>query len=149
MTVEESLLSNVAGPVPDEWSIAWKALDPERFRPLCAEELRYDDDSVPDPLRGFDRFAEWIGQLRRAFSPWEVKVRRTYTASDGAAVARWWQIRAVHTGLFEPLDLEATGRPVNLDAAEFLECRNGLVVRGRGMFNAVTLLQQVGRLPAE
>jgi predicted ester cyclase len=95
-------------------------------------------------IRGPKGFRELVERYRSAFSG------TTMTADHLVAELDWvtmmWTARGTHTG--ELMGIAPTGREVTVTGIEVSRVAGGKFAQGRGSFDALGLLQQLGAVPA-
>jgi steroid delta-isomerase-like uncharacterized protein len=104
----------------------------------------YNDPATTQPLSG-PALKDHFGGAFTGFPDaiFETVALHAITAD----LAAWrWVMRGTHTGSYR--GLPPTGRSLNLPGCEFIEVRQGLVQRVEGYFDRLSMLQQLGVVPA-
>ena len=128
----------------DDWERAWSGRDPERFAPLCAEDLHYEDPLTPQPLRGSGALARHAQRLWAAFP--DARLNSTGERLGGGAFAcAPCKLLGTHT---EPLgSIGATGRSLAVHAVVYAELRDERLLRVRAFFDVHDAGMQLGLFP--
>ncbi len=88
-------------------------------------------------------FREVVERYQAAFSPTAMTVDSLVAEGDWVVMA--WTARGTHTG--ELMGIAPTGREVTVTGIECSRVDGGKFVEGRGVFDALGLLQQLGAVP--
>ena len=98
----------------------------------------------PEGIRGADGLAAMVSVYRGAMSDLRVEVEHQF--AEGDYVATRFTIRGTHDG--DLMGTPATGREVTFSGLTISRCENGRIAEEWEITDAVTLLAQVGALPA-
>lgn len=98
----------------------------------------------PRGPRGPEGFAAGLQMIRAAFPDWTSQVDELI--AEGDTVAARWTVRGTHRGDF--MGIPATGRPVEMQECGFLRFRGGRLVEIQRVADELSLLRQLGALPA-
>jgi predicted ester cyclase len=99
-------------------------------------------------LRGRDQLAAFFSVFWEAFPDIEVTV--TSVVEEGSVVAIQARSRGTHLGTFRTPggDIPPTGRHIDLPLSDDYKVEGGLIVSGHLHFDRLTLLEQIGVVPA-
>jgi steroid delta-isomerase-like uncharacterized protein len=128
----------------DAWERAWSGRDKRAFRPLCDEDVHYEDPLTPEPLEGHKAIARHAERLWTAFP--DARVQRTgeRTFNEPYASA---PVKLLATHRREVAGLAATNRFVIVHAVLYCELREGRLLRIRAFFDLYGAAVQLGVLP--
>ena len=98
----------------------------------------------PEGVRGSDGLAEMVQGYRDAISGLTVTIDQQFT--EGDYVATRFTIRGRHEG--ELMGTAPTGRDVEFTGLTVSRCRDGRIEEEWELVDTMSLLQQVGALPA-
>jgi len=98
----------------------------------------------PEEIRGIDGLAAMVDSYRNALADLRVTVEHQFT--EGDYVATRSTIRGRHDG--DLLGTPATGREVEFSVLTISRCRDGKIDEEWELADTVSLLQQIGALPA-
>ena len=110
-------------------------------------ELYADDLTVhgyPPEVEGKEGVSGFYRSFRNAFDEFELTVEDT--VSEGDTVAGRYRIRGTHSG--ELMGVPGSGNKVDVEGQSFFRFRDGQVVERWQQLDAVTLLTQIGAMPA-
>ena len=127
---------------------AWNARDLDRFLGYLAEEVVWDDPAMLDgPAVGHAGVRAFSENVLRAFPDFSYRVREPICISQsGSRCVIPWEIRATHTGYFEPVGLAPTRQVIRIQGVDVLELDGGKVRRIDTLFNVVPAVEQALRL---
>lgn len=113
-----------------------------------AEEIATEDyvgyvSGNPGPLYGRDPLKQFVIDWRTAFPDVHYEVHDVI--GEGDMTLAFWTATGTHTGPM--LGIPPTGRKVTLEGATISRYRDGQVVVGRGIFDRLEILQQLGVMP--
>ncbi|MDQ3996086.1 MAG: ester cyclase [Gemmatimonadota bacterium] len=109
---------------------------PETFAPDCIVHIT----GSPDPLRGPDAFAQFVGGLLAAFPDVHFEVEDQVESGDTVAVR--WTAEGTHT---QPLgNIPPTGKRVRIDGIVFDRLAGGKVVERWEQWDQTGMLRQLG-----
>jgi steroid delta-isomerase-like uncharacterized protein len=109
-----------------------------------AADGTYSDPGTAQPLSGpaiTDHFAGFFA----GFPDATTETVALHVISEDLAVWRW-VMRGTNTGSYR--GLPSTGHSLILPGCEFIEVRQGLLQRVEGYFDRLSILQQLGLVPA-
>jgi predicted ester cyclase len=98
----------------------------------------------PEGIRGIDGLTEMVEGYRRALADLQVTVEHQF--SEGDYVATRTTVRGRHEG--ELVGVPPTGREVEFTCLTISRCAGGKIEEEWEIADTVSLLQQVGALPA-
>jgi len=125
---------------------ALNSQDFEKATTFFADDLEYEDVPSGMVFHGVKEFISFGKQVRANFPDrkWEM----TSAFSDGNKVAT----ESIWSGTFTHSDdpnKPATGKHVTLRCVSITEIRNGKICRNSDYYDGLSMLQQLGTLPAE
>ena len=128
----------------DAWERAWSGRDKRAFKPLCHEDVHYEDPLTPEPLEGHKAIARHAQRLWAAFP--DARMQRTGERTlNGPYVAAPVKVLATHRR--EVAGLAATNRFMIVHAVLYCELRDGRLLRIRAFFDLYGAAVQLGVLP--
>ena len=127
---------------------AYNARDWDAAIALTTPEVEFVNVATGETFQGPDGVRRFLGGWATAFPDSQVETTQVYASEDGAVLE--FRGRGSQTGpLQSPAgDIPPTGRSVDVPFAQVLELREGKVARARLYFDSMTLLQQLGVVPA-
>jgi steroid delta-isomerase-like uncharacterized protein len=128
----------------DGWERAWSGRDLEAFKPLCDDDVHYEDPLTAEPLEGWRAISKHAERLWSAFP--DARMQRTgeRTTNGPYAVA---PVKVLATHRREVAGLAATNRFVIVHAVVYCELREGRLYRIRAFFDLYGAAVQLGVLP--
>lgn len=117
----------------------------EVIEELVDEEFVGYESAQPEPLRGPEGLRRTVEIYRSAFPDIEFTIHHLLAEDDW--VAARWTASGTHEG--EVMGIEPTGRRVENDGMEFDRVRDGKVVEGYVVWDALGMLRQLGVMPDE
>jgi steroid delta-isomerase-like uncharacterized protein len=112
------------------------------------EDIVYDDSAWPTQMRGHSDVREFLDHTWRALPDLTFELLEgPYLHPRDDKAAFWWRGTATHTGPLDPPGLQATGKRLAFDGADFHEYRDGKVARLRIVFDMADGMRQLGVLP--
>ena len=134
--------------VANELISAFSAGDWPRFRATLDPDIAYEETGTGRRTAGADAYVALSRGWRVAFPDGTGAVLRAVV--DGATVAQEVRWTGTHAG---PLatgggDLPATGRRIDVPATLWYTVRDGRVAAARHHLDVLTMLQQLGAIPA-
>ena len=103
-----------------------------------------DPATAQRPLAG-QALKDVVGGFFAGFTDATTETVALHAITEDLVVWRW-VIRGTHTGSYR--GLSPTGRSLILPGCEFIAVREGLVQRVEGYFDRLSILQQLGAIPA-
>ena len=113
----------------------------------AADELMEIDAVIHMPtgeVVDLDGLKSFVGTFRESFPDWHSSVEELI--AEGDKVAERWTGRGTHRG--ELLGILPTGKRVEVPGSVFYRIVGGKIVEFRGLFNMMSLMQQLGVIPA-
>jgi steroid delta-isomerase-like uncharacterized protein len=101
-------------------------------------------DPVDGEFHGPEGFRKLVQQYRSAFP--DTRMTIDLQVVEGNWVATFWTATGTHQS--ELFGIPPTGREVRVSGTQFSRVENGKFVEGRGLFDALSLMQQLGAIPA-
>jgi steroid delta-isomerase-like uncharacterized protein len=112
----------------------------------AADELMTADATIILPGRGQvskENFKAFAVTLRGAFPDWHTTLEEMIAEDD--QVAERWTGRGTHQGEFQ--GIAPTGRQVTVPGFVFYRVASGKIAEFRGLFDGLSMLQQLGAIP--
>jgi len=112
----------------------------------AADELMTADATIILPGRGQvskENFKAFAVTLRGAFPDWHTTLEEMIAEDD--QVAERWTGRGTHQGEFQ--GIPPTGRQVAVPGFVFYRVASGKIAVFRGLFDGLSMLQQLGAIP--
>jgi steroid delta-isomerase-like uncharacterized protein len=112
----------------------------------AADELMAADATIVLPGQGQvskESFKAFVTAFRSAFPDWHSTQEELIAEED--RVAERWTGRGTHQGEFQ--GIPPTGRPVTVPGFVFYRLTSGKIAEFRGLFDGLSMLQQLGALP--
>jgi steroid delta-isomerase-like uncharacterized protein len=111
---------------------------------LIAAEAVFHVPGRPEPMRGPAGYMSIVGMMRGGFS--DIQWTRDEMIAEGESVAARFTMRGTHDGVF--LGVPATGKKIEVRAMNFYRFSGGQIVEEFGQPDLLSLLQQIGAVPA-
>jgi steroid delta-isomerase-like uncharacterized protein len=123
--------------------------DRERFRATMTADAVYDEKATGRRVEGVDQIVELSWGWRQAFPDVRGTVTGGLASGDTAALEIVWE--GTQTG---PLatpggELPASGKRMRIQAVQVVQGSGGKLREVRHYFDLLTMLQQVGAMPAQ
>ena len=137
-----------AAQVAGELVAAFNAADWPRFRATLADDLVYEEAGTGRRVQGGDAYLQLSRGWKEAFPDAAGEVRTVIV--DGETVAQELEWTGTHTGpMAGPAGpIPASGKRVRVAGTLWYTFREGKVRSLRHHLDVLTLLQQIGALPA-
>ena len=137
-----------AAHVANEFIEAFNDADWVRFAAICSADVVYEEKGSNRTINGRDAVLEVAKGWKAAFSDIRGKISCTTAAGNTASLEITWI--GTHNG---PLELPsgklpATGKDVEVEAVQVFVVEGGKVVRMRHYLDFMTMLTQLGVIPA-
>ncbi len=113
----------------------------------AADELMAIDAAIYMPtgeVVNLDELKSFAGTFRGSFPDWHSTFEELI--AEGDRVAERWTGRGTHRG--ELQGIPPTGKRVEVPGSVFYRIVGGKIVEFRGLFNMMSLMQQLGVIPA-
>jgi len=98
----------------------------------------------PEPMRGPGGYLAIIGMMRSGFP--DIQWTLDELVSEGDKVAARFVMNGTHKGVF--FGVPPTGKEIKVRASNFYKFSNGQIVEEYGQPDMLSLLQQIGAVPA-
>lgn len=128
---------------------AFSKADWERTRKISAPDLVYVEAPTGRRVKGIDQFLEVAKQWKAAFPEGDGKVTSAIASGDTAVLEITWSGK--HTGpLATPMGdkIPATGKTMSVTAVQIVHASGGKVTEVHHYFDLMTVLAQLGVVPA-
>ncbi len=127
----------------------WEALNQGNALDLIEKTYASDyvlhDPSFPEPVRGIQGVREFIAAAAAAFP--DARYAIEDLIAEGDKVSQHISVQGTHQGEFQ--GIPATGKPVAVWIMVISRIANGKVVEEWQLFDALSMLQQMGVIPQE
>jgi steroid delta-isomerase-like uncharacterized protein len=120
----------------------WNRADFAVFESLTTDTFTYRLGG--QPARDKSAMRELLETVHRAFPDWRARIRELVAEGNVAAVR--WTGEVTHQGTFH--GIPATGRRVTVSGINVYEIEEGRIAREWEQMDSLSLLQQLGALPA-
>jgi steroid delta-isomerase-like uncharacterized protein len=131
------------------WFDAWNSHQVDRLLELLTEDVEIHDDSWPKTMHGHAEVREFLEALWRAIPDMTFELLEApYVIPGKPRAALHWRGSGTFTGRMDPPGFAPTGRHWVLDGADFQEYRDGRICKLRVAVDMMTLLRQLGLMPA-
>jgi steroid delta-isomerase-like uncharacterized protein len=111
---------------------------------LISSEAIFQVPGKPEPLKGLEGYMMIIGMMRGGFS--NIQWTLDDMVSEGNKIAARYTMRGTHDGNF--MDVPATGRNIEVHSMAFYELSAGKFVKEQGLPDMLSLMMQIGAIPA-
>jgi steroid delta-isomerase-like uncharacterized protein len=111
---------------------------------LISSEAIFNVPGRPEPLKGLEGYMMIIGMMRGGFS--NIQWTLDDMVSEGNKVAARYTMRGTHDGNF--MGVPATGRNIEVHSMAFYELSDGKIVKEQGLPDMLSLMMQIGAIPA-
>lgn len=127
---------------------AWNDRDLDRFMGHLDEAVVWDDPAMlSGPAEGRSAVRAFSESVLRAFPDFTYRIRGPIcVAQSGTRCAIPWEIRATHTGRFDPFGFAPTGQAITLHGVDLIEIEGMKVTRMETTFSLLPALEQALRL---
>jgi steroid delta-isomerase-like uncharacterized protein len=122
---------------------AWYSHDFEQVIRCYSPECTGDDVGQAYPFRGHEGLRTMLETYWRAFPDLQITV--TDTIIDDPRLAIAWVAQATHLGPI--MNIPPTGRSIQVRGVSIIEVQDGLVMRGRHIWDLAGMLRNLGLLP--
>jgi steroid delta-isomerase-like uncharacterized protein len=128
---------------------AFNHSDWERLRPLLAPNLVYAETGTGRRVEGQDAYFELLTGWKDAFPDVNGTIRNVVAGDDTVVQEILWE--GVHSGPLQTPGgtLEPTGKHIIVEASAWYQFDGGLIREVHHHVDILTLLQQLGALPAQ
>ena len=127
----------------DTISQAWNSHDMEKVLPFYSPDYIAEDVGQAFLLRGHEGVRAMLDTYWRAFPDLEFTV--TDAVVQDGRLALIWMAEGTHRGTI--MNIPPTGRRVVVRGVSILDLQDGLVVRGRYIWDLAGMLRHMGLLP--
>jgi steroid delta-isomerase-like uncharacterized protein len=111
---------------------------------LVSKDAIFYVPGSPEPMRGLNGYMAIIGMMRSGFP--DIQWTLEEMVSEGDKVAARFIMNGTHKGAF--FGVPPTGKPIKVQASNFYKFSNGQIVEEYGQPDMLSLLQQIGAIPA-
>jgi predicted ester cyclase len=128
----------------------WNSHDPEQLLRLATDDVTWVDPVIPGGVaEGKAAVSAWLVSSWTAFPDLTFEiVGEPFVSVDGTRVAAAWRGTATFTGRLERAGIEPTGARVAMTGVDVYEFTGDLVRRVVTETDTMSLLAQIGALPA-
>lgn len=123
---------------------AWNAHDPNRYAKLLDENISWESDTLPEPVRSREGVLQLMQMYVRAFPDLHFELDQTL-ASGEYVVARY-TATGTHRG--ELMGIPATNKAAKTRGCTVTRIQNGKFVQSWVYWDSGHLLRQLGVLPS-
>lgn len=111
---------------------------------LIAADAVFHVPGRPEPVRGPAGYMSIVGMMRSGFS--DIQWTHGQMVVEGESVAARFTMRGTHDGIF--FGVPPTGKKIEVRAMNFYRFSGGKIVEEFGQPDLLSLLQQIGAIPA-
>jgi len=111
---------------------------------LIAADAVFHVPGHPEPTRGPAGYMSIVGMMRSGFS--DIQWTQDQMIVEGESVAARFTVRGTHDGVF--FGVPPTGKKIEVRAMNFYRFSGGKIVEEFGQPDLLSLLQQIGAIPA-
>ncbi len=122
----------------------WNTGNPETARQLYAENAERYDPNQSKPAQGPQQIASYVAEVRTGFPDFKLEIKQRI--SEGNRMVTQWTCTGTHNGEFQ--GIPPTGKRINITGLGLARIEGGKVVEERVYFDRVSMLEQLGVLPA-
>ena len=136
------------GRIATQFNDAFNARDWEGAVALCTPDVELVTVAADQTLRGSEGVLQFLQGWTSAFPDGKVETTRIIADDQGAVIE--FTGAGTHSGpLQTPAgEISATGKPLTLQFCQYLELTGGKIARARLYFDSMSMLGQLGVLPA-
>ena len=118
--------------------------DEKLGRKLISQDAKFYVPGQPEPLQGLEGYMLIIGMMRGGFSniQWTVDD----LVFEGDKVAARYTMRGTHDGNF--MGVPPTGKEIEAHSMAFYKLANGKFIEEQGLPDMLSLMIQIGAIPA-
>ena len=98
----------------------------------------------PEPMRGPDGYLAIVGMMRSGFP--DIQWTLEEMVAEGDRVAARYRMRGTHQGVF--FGVPPTGKTIIVQSMAFYQLSGGQFIKEHGLPDMLSLLQQIGAIPA-
>jgi steroid delta-isomerase-like uncharacterized protein len=127
---------------------AFNAKDWNKLKNTMADDTVYDEEATHRKVTGADHVVKALKLWADAFPDAKGTEVSIHSSGDTVIMEILWE--GTHKGpLFGPMaSIKASGKKVKVPAVEVFRFDNGKIVEDRHYFDLMTILQQIGAMPA-
>lgn len=118
--------------------------DEKLAKELVSESAVFHVPGSPEPMRGPSGYLAIIGMMRSGFP--DIQWTLEELVSEGDKVAARFVMNGTHKGTF--FGVPPTGKEIKVRASNFYKFSNGQIIEEYGQPDMLSLLQQIGVVPA-
>ena len=132
-----------------DWLDAWNSHQVDRVLAFFTEDVEVRDDSWPKTMHGHADVREFLIALWRAIPDMTFELLAGPYVIPGEPRASFhWRGSGTFTGPMDPPGFAPTGRHWEVDGVDFQEYRDARISKLRVVFDMMTVLRQLGVMPA-
>ena len=102
-----------------------------------------EHDPFPGQGPGIEGFKQGVSVFRQAFPDLQTRVDDIF--ADGEKVVARSTMIGTHTGTF--MNMPPSGKQINVKGIDIVRMSNGKAVEHWGLFDSLTMMQQLGAIP--
>ena len=127
-------------PLAQKWIDGWNATDPAKLVSAFTPDGIYEDIPFVLKKKGSAELRELHKYFHDSVGGLYVKLIAAYVAEGHGTIE--WLFGGQDLGVYK------TGKPFEVQGVSVIEVRNGRIARNLDYYDAVTIMKQVGKLPA-
>lgn len=128
----------------DAFIQAWNSRDANRILAFYDEGYHGQEISDPNDQYGWQGVEHMLQKFFEAFP--DLVIHPVDWVSSGEKVSLYWEASGTHSGRI--LNIPPTKKKVTVKGASFLHLKNGLIIKGRHLWDMAAMLRHIGLLPA-
>ena len=129
------------------WLAGWNDHDAAALTAMCHPDIVWEEPAPRRVLRGTGEVGPWIEQNFVAFPDLRIESVHEFADAEAGRAASWWRLTGTHEGPLDPPGFAPTGRRVDINGADFMTFRGGLLVHMRMIYDVSDLAVQLGLAP--
>ncbi len=110
------------------------------------EHVEYVDPGLPEPLHGVAAVRGFLESFTKAFPDAKMTIRNAIECDNSLAVEITWT--GTHLGPLPMGAIPPTGKKVQVEGCDVFKIRDGKIVHLRAYLDILTLMAQLGLMPA-
>ncbi len=122
----------------------WNTGNPEVAKQLYSESAERQDPNKPEPARGTQQIVRYVAEVRTGFPDFKLEIKQR--VAEGNRIVTQWTCTGTHQGEFQ--GIPPTGKRISITGLALVRIEDGKVVDERVYFDRLTMLEQLGAVPA-
>ena len=118
----------------------WQARNVDLILSACTDDIVFDENPTPEPVRGKEAFREYLTSMFEAFP--DLTLEATNVTPAAEKVWAEWVMKGTQRG--DLMGIPAKGKRMDLRGCSVFVTRGGKLAEERLYWDAATLQQQLG-----